>query len=145
MHPQKIVEDFKKNGALFVVENGELFLENQKNVLPEAIEYVKHYKTRIITYLNGDYSNEIHSVKSTIDKIVSYMIGDDNAANDKISDWLTNDYEVVQQIITLMQFFYDAGWNTTDPIANYETKETDVLSKKIFDRAMLHFGKAVKN
>src|SRR5690554_3392251 len=105
MHPQKIVEDFKNNGALFVVENGELFLENQKNVLPEAIDYVKHYKTRIITYLEGDYSNEIHSVKSTIDKIVSYMIGEDQEVNSKISDWLINDYEVVQEIITLMQIF----------------------------------------
>jgi len=73
------------------------------------------------------------------------MIGEDNVANDKISDWLIDDYEAVQQIITLMQIFYDARWNTTDPIANYENSETDILSKKIFDRAMLHFGKVVKN
>jgi len=145
MHPQNIVDDFKNSGASFVLENGELFLENQKDVIPEAIEFTKHYKKRIITYLEGDYSKEVHSVKSTIDKIVSYMIGEDNAANDKISDWLINDYEVVQQIITLMQIFYDAGWNTNDPIANYENSETDILSKKIFDRAMKHFGKVVKN
>ena len=145
MHPQNIVDDFKNNGASFVLEKGELFLENQKNVIPETIEFVKHYKSRIITYLKGDYSKEIHSVKSTIDKIVSYMIGEENEANSKISDWLINDYDAVQQIITLMQIFYDAGWNTNDPIANYENSETDILSKKIFDRAMVHFGKVVKN
>jgi len=145
MHPQKIVDDFKVLNASFVLENGELFLENQKDVIPEAIEFTKHYKKRIITYLEGDYSKEIHSVKSTIDKIVSYMIGEEHEANDKISDWLINDYEVVQQIITLMQIFYDDGWNTNDPIANYENSETDILSKKIFDRAMVHFGKVVKN
>jgi len=46
MHPQKIVDDFKNNGASFVLENGELFLENQKNAIPETIEFAKHYKTK---------------------------------------------------------------------------------------------------
>jgi len=145
MHPKKIVEDFKNNGASFALEKGELFLENHETTIPEMREFAKCYKSRIVTYLEGNYSKEVHSVKSTIDKIVSYMIGEEHEANSKISDWLINDYEAVQQIITLMQIFYDAGWNTTNPIANYENSETDILSKKIFDRAMKHFGKVVKN
>ena len=145
MHPKKIVDDFETIGAKIVLEKGQLFMENHETVIPEMREFAKCYKSRIVTYLEGNYSKEVHSVKSTIDKIVSYMIGEEHEANSKISDWLINDYEAVQQIITLMQIFYDAGWNTTNPIANYENSETDILSKKIFDRAMKHFGKVVKN
>ena len=142
MHPKKIIDDFKSFGASFVLENGELFLQDHKEVTPELIEFAKQYKKRIIAYLEGGYSAKDHSVKSTIDKIVTYMIGENHDATTKINNWLVQDYEAMQLIITLMQKFYDAGWkNFDESIANYETPETDKLSLEIFNRAMQHFKK----
>lgn len=139
MHPENIVQNFKTMGATFVLENNELYLLNHENVPPELQDFAKQYKSRIITYLQGGYSAKCHSVKSTIDKIVAFMIGEDHDASSKISNWLLQDYEAVQQIITLMQKFYDAGWSSWEPIASYETSETDKLSLEIFNRAMAYF------
>lgn len=140
MHPEQIIKDFESMGARFVLESGNLYIEKHENAKSELVDFAKQYKSRIITYLQGDYSKKCHSVKSTIDKIVCYMIGEDHEASSKISNWLINDYEAVQQIITLMQKFYDNGWKKFDEsIANYETAETDHLSVELFERAMAYF------
>lgn len=131
MHPKQICDDFWKMGSPLILEDGGLYIEKPENVYPELEEFAKLNKRRIVQYLKGEYD---HSIPQTIDKIVDFMLGNDNPS---INAWLQQDYESVDRIMTLLKMFWDNGWTDFNKsIANFETAETDKLSKEIFDRAM---------
>lgn len=140
MHPKQIVEDFRSMGATFVLENNELYIDNPENIYPELEELAKAYKARIVAFLKGNYSDQDHAVKQTMDKIINFYRGIDQAMNEKINNWLNNDAAGTAAVMQLMIDLSNNGWDkVTEPICNYENDETDKLSKEIFDRAMSYF------
>ncbi|WEG13981.1 hypothetical protein PU629_06330 [Pullulanibacillus sp. KACC 23026] len=143
MHPKQICDDMAGRGSPINLENGELYIDNPDNIDPIVLDFVKSYKARIIKYLKGEYSVKEHAVKSTIDKIISFMaLKEDNKV---INDWLSTDQESLNMIMQLLEMCWENGWtNFSDPISNYENSETDMLCQTIFDRTMTHFKKGVK-
>lgn len=139
MHPEQICKDFKQLGSQIVLDNGEVFIENPEKAGPELMEVAKEYKSRIKKYLQGSYSKKEHSLRSTIDKIVAYMLHVEQEMNNKITAWLRHDHEALQMIMKLLQLYFDNGWRYEQTVANFETTETDKLSQEIFDRAMAFF------
>lgn len=139
MHPQRICDDFMQMGARLTLDDEKLFIERPENVHPELIEFAKLNKRRIVRYLQGSYTKKEHSLKSTIDKIVAFMIHVDQDIDAKLTDWLRKDDESMYLIMKLLQMLYDNGWRYEVPAANFETIETDKLSQEIFDRAMSYF------
>jgi hypothetical protein len=140
LHPKKICDDFAQMGSPLVLEGNDLFIENPEKVYPALQELAKSYKSRIITYLKGGYSEKDHSVKQTIDKIVDYFRGIELETNTKIDAWLRQDDESIKMIMRLMETFWNNGWRDfTDPVANFENEETDKLSNEIFSKAMSYF------
>jgi hypothetical protein len=140
MHPKQIVSDFKSLGATFSVEGDELFINNPENVYPELEELAKGNKSRIITYLNGNYTDRIHSVKQTIDKIFDFY-REGCRRETKINEWLQHDQEGLQKVMELAVIFSKNGWTFNEFLANYEDEETDKLSEEIYNRAMAYFKK----
>lgn len=140
MHPQQIIKDFKTMGATFVLDGDELYIENPDNLYPELEELAKSYKARIVAFLKGNYSDQDHAVKQTIDKIINFYRGIDQAMNEKINKWLNNDAAGTAAVMQLMIDLSNNGWDKVpEPICNYENDVTDKLSKEIFDRAMSYF------
>jgi serine protease inhibitor len=144
MHPKQIIKDFESMGAPLVLEGDDLFIDNPEKIADEIVWLVKCYKSRIITYLKGGYSDKEHAMRQTIDKIVDWQLGVEQDINSKINAWLLQDYESMDKIMHLLNEFYLNGWTEfNQPVANYETEETDKLSIEIFDRAMFFFKKGV--
>jgi hypothetical protein len=140
VHPKQIVKDFKSMGASLVLDGEDLYIEHPENVYPELEELVKSYKSRIITYLKGGYSDKNHAVKQTVDKILYYMRGKEQEMNTKIENWLNNDVEALAAVMQLTIDLSHNGWcDCKEPICNYETTETDKLSQEIYERAMSYF------
>ncbi|MES1038982.1 hypothetical protein [Peribacillus simplex] len=140
MHPKQIIDDFKSMGATFVLDNDELYIDNPENIYPELEELAKSYKARIVAFLKGNYSDQDHAVKQTIDKIVNCFLRTDEEVNQKIENWIGDDPGSVELILTLFVVLRENGWmNLKESISNFENEKTDKLSKEIFDRAMAYF------
>lgn len=142
MHPKQIIDDFKSMGATFVLDNDELYIDNPENIYPELEELAKSYKARIVAFMKGNYSDQDHAVKQTIDKIVNCFLRTDEVVNQKIENWIGDDPGSVELILTLFVELRENGWmNLKESISNFENEKTDKLSKEIFDRAMAYFKK----
>lgn len=140
MHPKQICADIESMGSKLVLDGDELYIENPMNVYPELELFIKSYKSRIVTYLKGGYSDREHAIKQTMDKILYYMRGMEQEMNPKIENWLNNDVDALAAVMQLTIDLSHNGWcDCKEPIANYETVETDKLSQEIFDRAMSYF------
>jgi hypothetical protein len=140
MHPKQICKDIESMGSKLVLDGDDLYIENPENIYPEIEDVVKGYKSRIITYLKGEYSNQLHAIKQTIDKMVDWQLFVEQDINKKINAWFLKDYDSLSKFMTLMDKFYKNGWDDfTQPIANYEDKETDKLSLELYERAMSFF------
>lgn len=143
MHPKTIISDFKSLGASFTVEGGELYINNPTNIYPELEELAKGNKARIIKYLNGEYTDKIHSVKQTIDKIFDFY-REGCRRETKINEWLQHDQEALTKVMELAVLFSKNGWTFNEFLANYEDEQTDKLSQEIYEMAMAYFKKGVK-
>ncbi|MGE7766639.1 hypothetical protein [Peribacillus sp. NPDC096540] len=140
MHPKQIISDFKTMGATFVLDNDELYIDNPENIYPELEELAKSYKARIVAFMKGNYSDQDHAVKQTIDKIINCFLRTDEEVNQKIENWIGDDPGSVELILTLFVELRENGWmNLKESISNFENDRTDKLSKEIFDRAMTYF------
>ena len=139
LHPKQICADVQSMGSKLVLDGEDLYIENPMNVCPEVEQFIKSYKSRIVTYLKGGYSDKDHNVIQTIDKIILFMNGED-LSNSKIQDWLNNDDQSMTIVLELIVMLSKNGWtDCKEPIANYETVETYKLSKEIYERAMSYF------
>ena len=140
MHPKQIIEDFKSMGSPLVLDGNELYIDNPENIYPELEDLAKSYKARIVAFLKGNYSDQDHAIKQTMDKIINFYRGIDQAMNEKINNWLNNDAAGTAAVMQLMIDLNNNGWDkVTEPICNYENELTDKLSKEIFERAMSYF------
>lgn len=140
MHPKQICIDVQSMGAKLVLDGNDLYIENHEKIAPEVEAVIKEYKLRIIKYLQGNYSDQDHAVKQTVDKIINFYIGIDQDMNGKINDWFNHDEDAAHLVMELTLNLSLNGWvNVTDPIANYENKLTDEFSQEIFNRAMSYF------
>ena len=140
MHPKQICDEFKTLGALIVLDKESLYIENPENIYPELEELAKSYKSRIIKYLKGSYTEELYNIHQTVDKIINFYDGIEQPMNPTINKWLNHDEESLQKVMDLMIKFWENGWlGIRNPICNYENAETDKLSKEIYDRAMVYF------
>lgn len=142
MHPKQICADVQLMGAKLVLDGNDLYIENHEKVAPEIELIIKEYKLRIIKYLQGNYSDQDHAVKQTIDKIINFFIGVEQDMNPKINDWFNHDEAAARLVMELTLNFSLNGWlYVKESVANYENKLTDELSQEIFNRAMSHFKK----
>ncbi|HHT7228078.1 TPA: hypothetical protein ACTZ5W_005414 [Bacillus cereus] len=142
MHPKQICADVQSMGAKLVLDDDDLYIESHEKVAPEIELVIKEYKLRIIKYLQGNYSDQDHAVKQTIDKIINFFIGVEQDMNPKINDWFNNDEAAARLVMELTLNFSLNGWlYVKESVANYEYKLTDELSQEIFNRAMSHFRK----
>jgi hypothetical protein len=141
MHPKQICEDFKSMDARLMLDNGDLYIENPEKVCTELEEFVKLYKPRIIQFLQGQYTDKDHSINQTIEKIMNYFAGIEQAMNKKIENWLNHDNESLDMIVNqLFIELWNNGWTDFGkPIDNYESQKTNTLCSTIFQRAMSYF------
>ncbi|VXC07136.1 conserved hypothetical protein [Bacillus sp. 349Y] len=138
MHPKQICTDIQSMGSKLVLEGEDLFIENPEKIYPEIEELVISYKVRIIQFLKGGYSQKVHSIKQTIDKIVDFY-HEGCPVESKINSWLQHDEKSLSMLLILWRELYDNGWNFNEPIANYEDEHTDKLVNEVYERAMTHF------
>lgn len=142
MHPKQICADVQSMGAKLVLDGNDLYIEDHEKISPEIESVIKEYKLRIIKYLQGNYSDQDHAVKQTIDKIINFFIGVEQDMNSKINDWFNHDEAAARLVMELTLNFSLNGWlHVKESVTNYENKLTDELSQEIFNRAMLHFRK----
>lgn len=142
MHPKQICADVQLMGAKLVLDGNDLYIENHEKVASEVEAVIKEYKLRIVKYLQGNYSDQDHAVKQTIDKIINFFIGVEQDMNPKINDWFNHDEDAARLVMELTLNFSLNGWlYVKESVANYENKLTDELSQEIFNRAMSHFRK----
>ncbi|WP_406622167.1 hypothetical protein V6946_27685 [Bacillus sp. PPSBB_2] len=142
MHPKQICAGVQSMGAKLVLDGNDLYIENHKKIAPEVEAVIKEYKLRIVKYLQGNYSDQDHAVKQTIDKIINFFIGVEQDINPKINDWFNHDEAAARLVMELTLNFSLNGWlYVKESVANYENKLTDELSQEIFNRAMSHFRK----
>ncbi|QXJ47141.1 hypothetical protein KIV12_13220 [Bacillus altitudinis] len=140
MHPKQICADIEMMGARLVLDDNDLYIENPENVYQELVEFVQSYKKRIIRYLKGEYSDQEHNVKQTIDKIINYFMGIDQEMNPKIDDWFNHEWDAATKAARLLILFWENGWRDFDSsVSNFESEETDKLSLEIYERAMSYF------
>ncbi len=147
MHPKQILKDVESLGAKLVLDGDDLFIENPEKIYPEIEEIAKQYKARIVAYLKDDYLDYEHNVFQTVDKILNFYAGIDQAMNKKINDWLNRDIVAVNLIMKLTVELNLNGWcDPKEPTCNYEDINTFKLSTEIYNRAMFFFKKgAVMN
>ncbi|MCY8488778.1 hypothetical protein [Bacillus atrophaeus] len=140
MHPKQICSDLEVLGSRLILDGNDLYIENPEKVYPELEVFVQTYKKRIIRYLKGEYTQQEHHVKQTIDKIINYFMGIDQDINRKIDDWFNHDYDSVMKVMKLLILFWENGWRELkESVSNFESEETDRLSIEIYDRAMSYF------
>ncbi|AFQ16487.1 hypothetical protein P9027_02065 [Bacillus thuringiensis] len=142
MHPKQICADIQSMGAKLVLDGNDLYIENHEKIAPEIELVIKEYKLRIIKYLQGNYSDQDHAVKQTIDKIINFFIGVEQDMNPKINDWFNHDEAAAKLVMELTLNFSLNGWlYVKESVANYENKLTDELSLNLYNRAMAYFKK----
>lgn len=140
MHPKQICADFASMGFPLVLDGNDLYIEHPENIYPELEELAKEYKSRIVAYLKGEYSDSDHNIKQTMDKIINFYIGIEQDMNGKINDWLNHDEEALKMTMKLFVEFSYNGWSKVrEPVANYENEITNQLCKEIYERAMSYF------
>ncbi|MED1838116.1 hypothetical protein P4208_12175, partial [Bacillus thuringiensis] len=110
MHPKQICADVQSMGAKLVLDGNDLYIENHEKVAPEIESVIKEYKLRIIKYLQGNYSDQDHAVKQTIDKIINFFIGVEQDMNPKINDWFNHDEAAARLVMELTLNFSLNGW-----------------------------------
>lgn len=127
--------------ARLMLDNGDLYIENPEKICTELEEFVKSYKPRIIQFLQGQYTDKDHSINQTIEKIMNYFAGIEQAMNKKIEDWLNHDGEALDMIVNqLFIELWNNGWtDIRTPIDDYESQKTNTLCSNIFQRAMSYF------
>ncbi|MCM2675594.1 hypothetical protein [Alkalicoccobacillus plakortidis] len=137
MHPKQIVEDFQKMGATFAMEGNELYLNNSDQVSDEMKVFAKSFKSRLVMYLQGNYTDAKHNVYQTIDKLIDYMKNTQIENQTVIDRWLSHDQLALDKTVKLMQSYRDNGWtNFDEPVANFENKTTEELAAELYNRAM---------
>ena len=144
MHPKKICADMARLGFSLVLDSGELYIESSREAPSHYTEYARSYKARLIKYLQGGYTDREHAVRQSNDKIIDFMLQQsrDKTTDMKLEQWLKNDARAYHLVTIWMQKLADNGWNSADePIANYETPETDQMALELFERAVLFFKK----
>ncbi|PEQ08051.1 hypothetical protein [Bacillus toyonensis] len=142
MHPKQICIDVQSMGAKLILDGNDLFIENPEKIGPEVELVIKEYKLRIVKYLQGNYSEQEHAVKQTVDKIINFFIGIEQDMNPKINDWFNNDEGAARLVMELTLNFSLNGWlYVKKSVANYENKLTDELSLNLYNRAMTYFKK----
>jgi hypothetical protein len=139
MHPRNICKDLESIGSNLTVDGQELYIENDMNVYPELEQVIKEYKSRIIKFLKGEYSEKDHAIKQTIDKTINFYMCVEQDMNAKIGNWLCNDETALNMFMDLLVKFTDNGWFPPESTSNYETVETDKVSKELYERAMSYF------
>lgn len=140
MHPKQICADLASMGSSLVLDGNDLYIEQPENIYPELEEFVQSYKGRIIQYLKGEYTQQEHNVKQTIDKIIDSFMHADQERDKKIQDWFNHDDEAVMCVMKLLVMFWENGWRDLNKsVSNYENEETYRLSSYIYDRAMSYF------
>ncbi|KAB7675312.1 hypothetical protein [Bacillus sp. B1-WWTP-T-0.5-Post-4] len=144
MHPKQICIDVQSMGAKLILDGNDLFIENPEKIGPEVESVIKEYKLRIVKYLQGNYSDQEHAVKQTVDKIINFFIGIEQDMNPKINDWFNNDEDAARMVMELTLNFSLNGWlYVKESVANYENELTDKLSFNLYNRAMTYFKKGV--
>lgn len=141
MHPKQIIKDIQSMGSNLTVEGDELYIDNPMNIYPELEQTVKEYKSWIISYLKGEYSDRYHAIRQTIEKTINFYLCMEQEMNGKIGKWLNEDDGAALRFMDLLVLFSQNGWFPPDPVANYETPETDKLSKELYERAINFFKK----
>lgn len=140
LHPKQICIDVQSMGAKLILDGNDLFIENPERIGPEVESVIKEYKLRIVKYLQGNYSDQEHAVKQTVDKIINFFIGIEQDMNPKINDWFNNDEDAARLVMELTLNFSLNGWlYIKESVANYENKLTDELSLNLYNRAMAYF------
>jgi len=86
LHPKQICADFASMGSPLVLDGDDLYIEHPENIYPELEELGKNYKSRIVAYLKGEYLDNDHNVKQTVDKIINFYLGIEQDMNRKIND-----------------------------------------------------------
>lgn len=89
------------------------------------------------------YSKMDHAIKQTIEKTINFYLCVEQDINQKIEKWLNEDDGTALMLMDLIVLFSENGWAPPDSLANYETVETNKLSKEIYERSMAYF-KGVK-
>lgn len=144
LHPKQICIDVQSMGAKLILDGNDLFIENPEKIGPEVESVIKEYKLRIVKYLQGNYSDQEHAVKQTVDKIINFFIGIEQDMNPKINDWFNNDEDAARMVMELTLNFSLNGWlYVKESVANYENELTDKLSFNLYNRAMTYFKKGV--
>lgn len=144
LHPKRICIDVQSMGAKLILDGNDLFIENPEKIGPEVESVIKEYKLRIVKYLQGNYSEQEHAVKQTVDKIINFFIGIEQDMNPKINDWFNNDEAAARMVMELTLNFSLNGWlYVKESVANYENELTDKLSLNLYNRAMTYFKKGV--
>lgn len=141
MHPKKICDAVASMGARLVLDGNDLYIENPEKIYPELEDFIKSYKPWIIRYLKGEYTKQEHAINQTVEKIIDFYRNIDQRSNSQINIWLNTDYESLEKVMNLFVLLSENGWSANEPIANYESVETDRLVKEIFDAAMKFFKK----
>jgi len=98
-------------GSPLVLDGDDLYIEHLENIYLELEELAKNYKSRIVAYLKGEYSDNDHNVKQTVDKIINFYLGIEQDMNGKINDWLNHDGEATKVVMELTIELSYNGWN----------------------------------
>ncbi|PGW44783.1 hypothetical protein [Bacillus thuringiensis] len=142
MHPKQICIDVQSMGVKLILDENDLFIENPKKIGPEVESVIKEYKLRIVKYLQGNYPEQEHAVKQTVDKIINFFIGIEQDMNPKINDWFKDDEDAARLVMELTLNFSLNGWiDVKKSVANFENELTDKLSLNLYNRAMTYFKK----
>ncbi|UED76081.1 hypothetical protein [Brevibacillus sp. DP1.3A] len=144
MHPKLICDEMAKLGSPIVMDGGNLYVENADKVPAHDMDLARSYKARIVKYLMGTYSDKEHALRQTNDKIIAFMLmeNQDKTTEIKLDKWLTTDEHSYELVTRWLQKLAVNGWvDAQQSIANYETLETDKIAVELFDRAMSFFKK----
>ncbi|WP_040596724.1 hypothetical protein [Parvimonas micra] len=141
MHPKKICDAVASMGARLFLDGNNLYIENPEKIYPELEDFIKSYKPWIVKYLKGEYTKHEHAINETVEKIINFYRGIEQPGNSKINDWLNKDYESTKDCMTLFVLLSENGWTSNEPIASYESVDTDELTQKLYSKAINFFKK----
>lgn len=79
------------------------------------------------------------AIKSTIDKIVDWLRGEENK---RIDDWLTNDEKAYFQMIEFLDKCCEKGWKDVN-LSPFEfvNEQSLRLAEELYKSAMTYFGR----
>ena len=82
------------------------------------------------------------TVNDRINTIMQAMAGERSTKHDLVFDWLNNDWDSVMAVTELMIGLGINGWSVGVSVDDFQDNETNELSKRIYDLAVMHFKKA---